>query len=158
MPATTANGLPYPLGTDLIVNGDNDIQALARALDPSYASLTLESNFVRLDATYRNPAYRMIAGVMTVIGTWLRRGTNATVTNGTAYTVAILPTGFRPTLNEVGPTGSIGVNGVHGVAQWRLLTTGELQFISSATSGTQAAGGAWGNHLIMPTMQFRIPN
>jgi len=31
--ATTAYGLPYPLGTDFVVNGDNDIRALAEKID-----------------------------------------------------------------------------------------------------------------------------
>lgn len=33
MPANTANGLPYPLGTDPIAQGDDSIMALATALD-----------------------------------------------------------------------------------------------------------------------------
>jgi hypothetical protein len=32
--ATTPGGLPYPIGTDKVVDGDNAIEALARALDP----------------------------------------------------------------------------------------------------------------------------
>lgn len=32
--ATTAGGLPYPVGTDRVVDGDNAIRALAEALDP----------------------------------------------------------------------------------------------------------------------------
>lgn len=31
--ATTPGGLPYPVGTDLVVNGDDAIKALAEALD-----------------------------------------------------------------------------------------------------------------------------
>jgi hypothetical protein len=31
--ATTTNGLPYPVGTDLVVNGDDAIKALAQAVD-----------------------------------------------------------------------------------------------------------------------------
>jgi hypothetical protein len=33
MAGTTTNGLPYPTGTDLLMNGDNAIQALAEAID-----------------------------------------------------------------------------------------------------------------------------
>lgn len=33
--ATTTNGLPYPLGTDLVVNGDDAIKALAEKVDQS---------------------------------------------------------------------------------------------------------------------------
>jgi len=31
--ATTANGLPYPVGTDKVVDGDDAIRALAEAID-----------------------------------------------------------------------------------------------------------------------------
>jgi hypothetical protein len=33
MGSTTTHGLPYPVGTDLIMNGDNAMQALAEAVD-----------------------------------------------------------------------------------------------------------------------------
>lgn len=42
--ATTANGLPYPIGTDLVVNGDDAIKALAEALDTTL--LTAYSTWV----------------------------------------------------------------------------------------------------------------
>lgn len=42
MPGTTPGGLPYPVGTDHPRDGDNAIQALATALDPS---------FIRVSAT-----------------------------------------------------------------------------------------------------------
>lgn len=32
MPATTPNGLPYPLGTDRVMDGDDAIKALATAI------------------------------------------------------------------------------------------------------------------------------
>jgi hypothetical protein len=32
--ANTPNGLPYPVGTDLVVNGDDAIRALAETVDP----------------------------------------------------------------------------------------------------------------------------
>src|SRR4051812_29460424 len=34
--ATTPNGVPYPLGTDHVVDGDDAIHALATFLDPAY--------------------------------------------------------------------------------------------------------------------------
>jgi len=33
MPANTAKGYPYPVGTDRVMDGDNDIRALAEAVD-----------------------------------------------------------------------------------------------------------------------------
>lgn len=154
--ATTGRGLPYPVGTDLIVDGDNAIRALAEALDPLWNALTMDSNWLRFDATYRLAAYRVIAGVVTVEGTRLRRLAAGTVTSGQPYTVATLPVGVRPILLEIGPAGTIGVNTNIGPCQWQLTTNGDIQFLSHATTGTQAVGGGWGNHLYMPTMQFRL--
>lgn len=44
--ATTSGGLPYPVGTDKVVDGDNQIRALAEAVDartaaPRYREFTL---------------------------------------------------------------------------------------------------------------------
>lgn len=36
--ATTPGGLPYPVGTDLVVDGDNAIRALAEAVEAKYGS------------------------------------------------------------------------------------------------------------------------
>lgn len=41
MPDTTAHGLPYPVGTDRVMDGDNAIRALAEALDPAAATTPL---------------------------------------------------------------------------------------------------------------------
>jgi len=38
--ATTANGLPHPVGTDKVVDGDDAIHALATFLDPPYGGWT----------------------------------------------------------------------------------------------------------------------
>lgn len=39
MPANTTHGLPYPLGTDRVMDGDNAIKALAEAVDPPFINL-----------------------------------------------------------------------------------------------------------------------
>lgn len=38
--ATTSGGLPYPTGTDKVVDGDNAIQALAEAVEARFARVT----------------------------------------------------------------------------------------------------------------------
>lgn len=46
MPATTTQGVPYPLGTDRVSDGDNAIQALAQWVDSSitFGACTLASD------------------------------------------------------------------------------------------------------------------
>lgn len=44
--ATTANGLPYPVGTDLVRDGDNAIQSLAEALDRRGMGYRIEARTV----------------------------------------------------------------------------------------------------------------
>jgi len=46
MPATTGQGLPYPVGTDRVADGDNAIQALAQWLDNSlcFGAVTIPAN------------------------------------------------------------------------------------------------------------------
>lgn len=41
MTDTTTRGFPYPEGTDLVINGDNAIEALAQALDDYHAAFAL---------------------------------------------------------------------------------------------------------------------
>jgi hypothetical protein len=47
--ANTANGLPYPVGTDLVRDGDNSIKALADALQLRGHGLRVVSTFVVCD-------------------------------------------------------------------------------------------------------------
>lgn len=51
--ALTTNGLPYPVGTDLVVDGDDAIRALAEALDPRVPP-PLTSALVGLDTAKWN--------------------------------------------------------------------------------------------------------
>lgn len=39
--ATTPGGLPYPVGTDKVVDGDDAIKALALAVDPAFTGWTI---------------------------------------------------------------------------------------------------------------------
>lgn len=42
--ATTPGGLPYPVGTDFVVNGDDAMGALAKATDARKASIIVKDN------------------------------------------------------------------------------------------------------------------
>jgi hypothetical protein len=61
---TTAHGLPYPVGTDRVMDGDNAMQALAEAVDtalmqdtggitPQAAGFTLLTGFTNLSGVVR---------------------------------------------------------------------------------------------------------
>ena len=54
MPATTTQGVPYPLGTDRVMDGDNAIQALAQWVD----------NSICFGAAYTNAAGPGVGGTM----------------------------------------------------------------------------------------------
>lgn len=154
--ATTGRGLPYPVGTDFLVDGDNAIRALAEALDPPWLALPLTADWLRVDSTVRNPAYRIIAGMLIINGTTLRRLSASTITPGTWYSVSVVPVEARPILIEMGAAGTIGVAGQIGACQWRLSQTGILSFNSMGPSGTMATGGAHGNNVTLPTMEIRL--
>jgi hypothetical protein len=156
MPSQTGRGLPFPIGTDPVVDGDNAIRNLAEALDPVWQAMALTADWLRVDATYRNPAFRLSTGVLSINGTTLRRVTASTITPGTWYAVCQFGVDIRPVLNEVGPAGTIGVAGNVGACQWRLSTTGILAFNSCVPAGTMATGGAQGNNVTLPTMDIRI--
>lgn len=50
MPANTPHGYPYPLGTDRVADGDNDIQALATAVDTKLGIGMAGTNTVTISA------------------------------------------------------------------------------------------------------------
>ena len=62
--ATTPNGLPYPVGTDKVVDGDDAIQALATFLDPGYGPWT----------AYTPTFVGFTPGTSPVVGNWKRIG------------------------------------------------------------------------------------
>lgn len=50
MSANTAKGYPYPVGTDRVMDGDNDIQALASAVDTKAGLLASGTVVITLTA------------------------------------------------------------------------------------------------------------
>jgi hypothetical protein len=67
MGGTTTHGLPYPTGTDLIMNGDNAMQALAEAID---AKTLTAPGVLTLAAAGFTPA----ANFTGMVGAVIRRG------------------------------------------------------------------------------------
>lgn len=76
MGGTTGHGLPFPTGTDRVMDGDNAIEALARAVDtallgdtgvitPAAAGFTLAAGFTSLSGSVRK--YGKIVAVHIVV-------------------------------------------------------------------------------------------
>lgn len=89
--ATTANGLPYPVGTDRVADGDDAIRALAEALDPAWVVLGLNATFSARPGSLV-PAYRVIAGVV-----YLRGQIQKTTNLATGDAPLTFPIPARPT-------------------------------------------------------------
>jgi len=94
MGSQTASALPYPTGTDRVMDGDNAIQALAENLTPSvWTNIPLASGIVGMAS--RMPAWRTHGdGTVELRGGFQLQGggnfTTSTVDLGT------LPVGARP--------------------------------------------------------------
>ena len=89
MAGATTNGIPYPTGSDRVMDGDNAMQAMAEKIDPSVAATSGVGSF--------GPG---CSGKLNVF----RRGRvchfnfEVTSANGTAagFSLGTLPVGFRP--------------------------------------------------------------
>ncbi len=116
MPATTPKlALPYPLGTDPVQRGDDDIRALALALDgTTWVDLPLINSWTATTGAL-TPQYRRDG-----VGNVHLRGN---IQNGVAAAFGQLPAGFRPTqdLTIAAPGNAVGSVGILAV-----LTTGDL--------------------------------
>lgn len=87
--AQTTNGIPYPIGTDRVMDGDNAMEAIARAVDPSVASTTT-TGALSAGVTGRCNAYRRGRSVFVVFDLTTASGT------GAGFALATLPPLWRP--------------------------------------------------------------
>ena len=99
---TPISNLPYPEGTDRVMDGDNAIKALATALDgqtnggPWTAMSPLGSGWTPQGGTYIPPQYRRVGDMVQVRGT-------ATAAS-TGQPIFIWPANLRPALDLFFPT------------------------------------------------------
>ena len=149
MAGTTAHGLPYPTGSDLIMDGDNAIQALAEAVDaaalregdsgtlsPAAAGFTLAAGFTALGGIVRRRN-----GVVSVNLTFTI--TNALSAGDVANAACVnIPAGWTPLVRSGLTSASTG-SGIfysaetNGVIQ---LTATTVAVPAAAPSG---ASGLW---------------
>jgi hypothetical protein len=123
MGGTTSNGLPYPTGTDLIMDGDNAIKALAESVDAKALGVT--SGFQESPVT---AGFILHSGFTALTGQVVRRNGYACLAlrctslnaigagNITNIGVMTAPVGWRPwvitplMVNDAGPGISLYIN------------------------------------------------
>jgi hypothetical protein len=93
MPATTPKyAFPYPLGTDLIAEGDDAIKALAErveaVLGPPWIALPFAAGWANIGGAYDLSYYCKVGGFLYVRGN--------VMASGTSVTICTLPAGYRP--------------------------------------------------------------
>jgi len=151
--ATTSRSGLVELATDAEAQAGSDT---TRAVTPAnlgsgWATLTLASGWAT-ESGFMNVQYRLQGGVLEISGSILIRTSALAVAAGTLYTIGTLPSGFRPSAG-VGDAGAIGVAGTLGACQWRINTSGTIQFSPYVASGTIAIGGGVQNSVILPTIK-----
>jgi hypothetical protein len=115
MGAMTPNGLPYPTGGDLIMDGDNAMEALARAVDTK-ALLTGDSGVVsgasQGFAAHTN--FNSLGGNvqrrngLVVVGLDFRTALAQNAGNVGNVACIVIPSGWRPKVRTGIGSGSIG--------------------------------------------------
>jgi len=84
MPANTSHGLPYPLGTDRVMDGDDAIRGLAEALDPaaSPAALAAQAGWtVQSSSCWKLGALCIVTASVTRTGADLVAGAQGNLTD-----------------------------------------------------------------------------
>lgn len=127
MPATTPGGMPYPLGTDPIADGDDAIKNLALAITgPVAAAFTLNATWNAV----LPPRLTKVAGRWLLTLTWQNAAGGTFGAGfaplGTLPTVARSGVGtFRAPSHAGGLTGSsiVDVDTATGAVQWFLPNT-----------------------------------
>ena len=110
MPATTARGYPYPLGTDRVADGDDAIHSLATQIDTALGAsaagtvgITHASAGTTASASVTFPVGRFTAPPTFIsVQPWLT--TNGGVLEGGGSPTGVLATGF--TANYYRPSGT----------------------------------------------------
>src|SRR5262245_21823500 len=130
---TPTNGLPYPVGTDRVMDGDDAIAALALALDPPWVALPLGAN-MSARAGFAVPGCRLV-GTRKVE---LRGGVQKTTAFANVDVLGTLPANMRPTIQAQLPIAGARTATPATVA-WRLdvaATTGVLTILVDANPAT----------------------
>lgn len=102
MPANTTHGLPYPVGTDRVMDGDNAIQNLAQAVDTKLLDMFIQGGY--------------LAAVSSTAASWT--GTITFPIAFLAVPVAIVMTGATNAASVVWMATGATASGFTFYAQW----------------------------------------
>jgi hypothetical protein len=154
--ATTPNGLPYPVGTDQVKDGDNAIQALAVAADKAdtiaWAGAQLASAGIStgrtgwgITATNADPSGRLTigsAGITTVKAglVWIQFAPILTTSGSVTYAIVLTDPNAGPVYAQT--VYSPGGAGTRLAGLWPLAAGQSVHpvFLSSS-SGSSCGGG-----------------
>ena len=130
--ATTPGGLPYPVGTDKVVDGDNAIRALAEALEPK---VLISSGVVTFKAGITGACRLHKIGRLVVID-----GSFAKATDFVANEfLGTMTAAFAPVL---GINAGLHLGGGYGmiVAWGSILPSGEIRGNATGAPGVRQVG------------------
>lgn len=129
----TISGLPYPEGTDLVVNGDNAIKALAQAVAQNLTQNATPSN-VPLGSGWVTAA-PFVLRLWNVNG-WIMLNGRAQRSTGSATLIGTLAASWRPTSDLIIPalayTGTTAgaLNGTVNVT----TADGQINFVATSAA------------------------
>jgi hypothetical protein len=149
MGGTTPNGLPFPTGEDRVMDGDNAIEALARAIDTK-ALLSGDSG----DVSPATAGFVVVAP-FTALSGWMRRrngivqvsmavnaGSAITAGNITNINMVSIPVGWRPKDRASMSTTSAGpVVAVYANSQGFIVLSATASAVSAGSPIT--CSGMW---------------
>lgn len=139
--AGTIGGLPYPTGTDKVVDGDDAIRALATAVDRNPLAAAYAANRVLVpfaagwaDVSAGNPlAVFAASGWVTLDGRVIRN-------SGSSLIIGTIPAGYRPPVQLLFIMGSY--NGAAATAGPGLFTNIDTNGVITITPTTSPALGS----------------
>lgn len=142
-----------PAGVNLEFTTNGTVWDTVRGTPGAYSALPLASNWAQ-QGGYPAPRMRLFQDKTEISGSLLQRtGSGQATSPGSGFVIATLPTAYRPTSTQI-VAASIGVAGSLGPAAISISADGNITCISLIGGGTIAAGGGWGNAVVIPTLQF----
>lgn len=143
MTANTPNGLPYPVGTDRVMDGDNAIEALARGVDTGVLAQTV-TNLIVTGVASGGVSY-FYRGGLVIVSAQIQSFTTNIAAGGTLDVVIPangIPARYRP------PTDWYGACFTGGTIGWFRVQQSDGRVAVRAPTGAGLAA-AYG-HLTYP--------
>jgi hypothetical protein len=137
MPSTTPNGLPYPIGTDRVMDGDDAIKSLATAVDVGVLTQTGPTALVANGVSSGAVTWQYRGGIVFVVTTCIfTTPIAANAAFNLVNTANAIPARYRPSIETYGAA----VTG--GIVGWiRVQPTGIVDLRAPAAGQMAAAYG-----------------